>query len=82
MTMADSPSIAAMESTAAFLSLLAVPEVLAPPACAARPLRVGVGMQIVTPDPRVHAPVYIAGYGDNRAAPVGAPRHRRDRNLV
>ena len=57
-----------MKSTTAFLCLLALPELLATPARAAGPLRVGAGMQIVTPDLGVYSPVYIAGYGDNRVA--------------
>ncbi len=31
-------------------------------------LRIGVGKQVITPNLKVHSPVYIAGYGNNRVA--------------
>ncbi len=57
-----------MKSTTAFVFLLALPGLLAPAALAAGPLRVGAGKRVVTPDLKIHSPVYIAGYGDNRVA--------------
>jgi len=41
---------------------------LAPLLLTAGALRVGVGKRIITPDLKIHGPVYIAGYGNNRVA--------------
>lgn len=41
---------------------------LAPVLFAAGPLRVGVAKRVITPDLKLHSPVYIAGYGNNRVA--------------
>lgn len=57
-----------MKSSTQLLFSIVLPVLLAPVLCASGPLRVGVAKRAITPDLKLHSPIYIAGYGNNRVA--------------